>query len=109
MRTRQALLTLALMIVPVAGSAAKDAKTKLKPFVLADTPAGDAKQVEQAVNDKLKANGFEVVGSYSPYANATVVVATSEALKKAAAESEFGGYAAGERISITEVGGKIQV
>jgi hypothetical protein len=81
----------------------------LKPFVLAPTPAGNAEQVIAAVKTALTGQGFEEVGSYSPYAGATIVVVTSPELKAAAAKSEHGGFGAAQRVAITDVKGKLQV
>jgi len=50
-----------------------------------------------------------VAGEYSPYENAQSLIVTSEALKNAAAKSEFGGYAVGQRISVTKVGDEVQM
>lgn len=81
----------------------------LKPFILASTSSGDVSTTVTDIKAKLTDAGFEVVGEYSPYENAMIVIVTSDALKKAAAKSEFGGYGAGQRISVTKVGEEIQV
>lgn len=82
----------------------------LKPFVLGTEPQQtDLGQAADAVRTALQGQGFEVVGSYSPYANAMVIVVTSEALKANAAKSDFGGYGAAERVAVTRVKDKIQV
>jgi len=82
----------------------------LKPFVLGVEPKqGDMAQVVSATKDALVGQGFEVVGSYSPYQHATVIVVTNDALKANAAKSAFGGYGAAQRIAITKVKDKIQV
>ena len=81
----------------------------LKPFSLAYTTAGDLQQVADEVKQKVAGAGFEVVGSYSPYDGALILAITNDALKKAAASSEFGGYAAGQRVTLTKVGDEIQV
>lgn len=85
------------------------AEEALKPFTLAYTAAGDMQQVTEEVKQKITGAGFEVVGSYSPYDGATILAITNDALKKAAASSEFGGYAAGQRVTLTKVGDQIQV
>jgi len=85
------------------------AAEKLMPFVLASTGSGDVAATVSDVKGKLTSAGFEVVGEYSPYDNATILIVTSDALKSAAAKSEFGGYAAGQRVSITKVGDEVQV
>jgi hypothetical protein len=85
------------------------ASEKLMPFVLASTGSGDVATTVTDVKGKLTAAGFEVAGEYTPYDNATIVIVTSDALKAAAAKSEFGGYAAGQRVSVTKVGDEVQV
>ena len=81
----------------------------LKPFVLGDTPPGDLKQVADAVKLKVTAAGFEIVGSYSPFANAVVICVTNNDLKTTAAKVPNGGFGAAQRVSVTDVKGKIQV
>jgi hypothetical protein len=81
----------------------------LEPFVLAFTASGSIDDTAAQVKDKATAAGFEVVGSYSPYDGAMVIVVTSDELKKAAASTDNGGYGAAERISLTQVDGEIQV
>lgn len=56
----------------------------------------------------LAANGFQVVGSVSPYAGAQVLVVTNDELKKTAAASKFGGYGAMIRVAVSEVNGQTQ-
>ena len=81
----------------------------LKPFVLAYTTTGDVQAVADEVKGKVEAAGFEVVGTYSPYDGAIIIAITNDDLKKSAASSDFGGYQAGQRVSITKVGDDIQV
>lgn len=102
---RAALALLAL----AAFQAASADEPLLKPFVLGNTPAGDAAAVTTAVKAALKANGFEEAGSYSPYAGATVIVVTSPELKEAAAKSERGGFGAIQRVAVTETRAGVQV
>ena len=81
----------------------------VKPFILASTASGDVASVAAATKEKLAGAGFEVVGSYSPYAGVNNIVFTSAALKSAATKSKRGGYGAAMRASVTKVGGDIQV
>lgn len=81
----------------------------LKPFILAYKAKGDLASVAKEVRQKLETNGFEIAGVYSPYDTASIIIITSEELKKAAGQSKFGGYGAGQRVSITKVGDEIQV
>ena len=81
----------------------------LKPFVLAYKTSGDIQAVANEVKGKVEGAGFEVVGTYSPYDGAIIIAITNDGLKKSAASSEFGGYQAGQRVSVTKVGDEIQV
>jgi uncharacterized protein (DUF302 family) len=95
------------------------ATAQLKPFELAYTTKGDMAQVAAQVKDKLAHNGFDIVGSYSPYNNvkfskgdmvsAEVIVVTNAALKQAAALTDLGGYGAVQRVTITKVNDLIEV
>lgn len=102
---RSILLASSLLVAAGAAQAAD----KMKPFVLASKGAGNVAAAVEDVRGKLAGAGFEVVGSHSPYDNATVLVVTNDALKQAAAKTKFGAYGAGQRISITDHNGEIQV
>jgi hypothetical protein len=83
---------------------------ELKPFVLAYTTDGaNIESVAAEVSEKLKNQGFEIAGKYSPYDGATIIIITNDELKQAAAKSECGGYAAAQRVSITKVDEEFQV
>ncbi len=96
---------LALALFAMAANAA----AVLKPFILADVTTGDVAAVQAQVEKKLADAGFEVLGSYSPYAGSVVMGITNDALKQNAAKSDFGGYAAAQRVSVTKVGNDVQV
>ena len=81
----------------------------LKPFVLGSKGTGTIEQKTDAAKSALAANGFTVVGAYSPYPDAEVIVVTSEELKNNAANSEHGGFGAIQRVSVTKVKNEIQV
>src|SRR3989344_5994535 len=98
-----------LVIAAIFWISSQAAAETLKPFVLGDTPPGDLKQVADAVKLKVTAAGFEIVGSYSPFANAVVICVTNNDLKTTAAKVLNGGFGAAQRISVTDVKGKIQV
>lgn len=102
-------IVMAALLGLVCALPARADEVRLKPFILGYTPAGGMEQVVTAVETALKAQGFEVAGSYSPYAEATVVVVTSPELKAAAARTKHGGFGAGERVAVTNVKGKLQV
>ena len=50
----------------------------LKPFTLASTGSGDVATVAADVKAKLGDAGFEIVGEYTPYADATIIIVTSD-------------------------------
>ena len=100
-----AVISLFLMVVSSAG--AEDAL--LKPYVLAWTGAGTIEKKLVEVKNAVTQHGFQVVGEYSPYKGAHVVVVTSDALRRSAAKSDFGAYGAAVRISLTEAGGNLQI
>ncbi|BCK87670.1 hypothetical protein MIZ01_1461 [Sideroxyarcus emersonii] len=91
------------------GVQAQAADALLKPFVLASKGAGTVAEKTAQVKAALTSAGFTVVGEYAPFAGADIVVVTSDELKKNAAASEFGGYGAIQRVSVTEAGKEVQV
>jgi len=99
-----AMLLTALLLSPVAA-----ADTSYKPFVLASTSETDLSTQTEAAVAALENAGFTVAGRYSPLPNANVLVVTSPELQSVAAQSDKGGYAAGQRIGITERDGKTEV
>lgn len=82
---------------------------KLKPFILGFRGAGTVAEKTEQAKTELTARGFTVVGSYSPYTDATILVVTNDELKKNAADSERGGFGAIQRVSITKVKDEVQV
>ena len=81
----------------------------LKPFVLASKGSGTVADKVAAAKAALTANGFTVVGDYSPYQDAEILVVTNDELKSNAAKSEHGGFGAIQRVAVTKVGDEIQV
>jgi len=81
----------------------------LMPFVFAGTSGGDVKSVAAEVKSKLTGGGFEVVGEYSPYKDAHIIIVTNDTLKAAASKSDFGAYGVAQRVSITRNGDQTEV
>jgi len=96
------------MLVGLAAATAQAAQTYL-PFALASNDTGTVAAKLDGTKKALTDNGFEIAGEYSPYAGAHVIVVTNGELKKAAASHARGGYVAAQRISLTEMAGKVQV
>ena len=84
-------------------------EVRFKPFVLASKGAGTIAEKTDQTKAALIAGGFTVVGDYSPYAGAEILIVTNDELKKNAAESEHGGFGAIQRVAITKVNDEIQV
>lgn len=85
------------------------ADANLKTYILAEKKAGDIATVTTATKAKLSKAGFEVVGEYSPYDTATILIVTNKTLKANAANSDFGAFGAAQRVTITKAGNEVQV
>lgn len=100
---------LGALALAVCATVASAQDAVLKPFVLGSKGAGDLAQKVEATKAALTKGGFTVVGSYSPYANTTIVIATNDELKTTAAKSENGGFGAAQRVSVVKVKDEVQV
>lgn len=85
------------------------ADAKLKTYILASKTAGDVAAITASTKSKLSNAGFEIVGEYSPYSTATILIVTNDTLKENAAKSDFGAFGAAQRVSITKVENEVQV
>jgi len=81
----------------------------LKPFVLASSGTGTVAEKTEQAKAALSASGFTVVGNYSPYPDAEILIVTNDELKKNAAASEHGGFGAVQRVAITKAKDAVQV
>ena len=109
MRTmlRTLLCCCALFVGGTAATLAQDAV--LKPFVLASKGPGDVAQKVDATKTALTGAGFTVAGSYTPFANTTIIAVTNDELRSTAAKSEHGGFGAAMRVAVVKVKDGIQV
>jgi len=96
-------------VVMGAAALAVQAEGEMKPFILASTDSGDITDKIDGVKSALGGKGFEIVGEYSPYPSAHIIIVTNEALKKAAASHDRAGYVAAQRATITKVGDQVQI
>lgn len=85
------------------------AEQTYKTFILAKKETGSIASVVAETKSKLTSAGFEVVGEYSPYDSATIIIVTNAALKENAAKSDFGAFGAAQRVTVTKVNNEIQV
>ena len=105
--TLKNMLLSALLLFGVSNAMADD--VKLKPFVLASKGAGTVAEKTEQAKAALTAGGFSVVGNYSPYPDANILIVTNDDLKKNAAASEHGGFGAVQRVAITKSNDGVQV
>jgi len=98
-----------MLLAALSFSACLAAETTYKPFVLASvSDRGLADQTEATIA-ALENAGFILAGQYAPLPNANVVIVTSPELQAIAAATARGGYAAAQRVSVTERNGKTEV
>jgi len=107
-KTIVAWFVMALSLLLSFGNARAVEDTLYRPFILASKGPGDMAGKIEEVKAALSKD-FEIAGEYSPYENAHVIAVTNAELRRAAAGSEHGGYAAAQRVSLTKVGADIQV
>jgi len=103
---RKAFLVGIFCVLSVGSAMAADV---LQPFVLAYKTTGDVSAVASDVKGKLTGAGFEIVGEYSPFAGADIIVVTNDTLKANAAKSDRGGYGAAQRVAVTKNGDDVEV
>jgi hypothetical protein len=105
--TLRKILLPALLLFGISNAMADE--VILKPFVLASKGAGTVAEKTEQAKAALTAAGFSVVGNYSPYPDANILIVTNDELKKNAADSEHGGFGAIQRVSVTKVKDEVQV
>jgi len=100
---------IASTVMALCATAAFAQDAVLKPFVLASKGPGDIGQKVEATKAALAKAGFTIAGSYSPYANTTVIGVTNDELRTTAAKSTHGGFGAAQRVAVVKVGNDVQV
>jgi hypothetical protein len=107
MKTLIKLSLLMVAVISISANAAED--TIYKPFIVASAGPGSLDEKTQSTLTALESAGFEVTGQYSPVEGSNIIVVTNDELKSIAAMSDRGGYAAGQRVSVSESGDNIEV
>ena len=108
MNRLKTFFTLSIIVLALGFFSSAQAEV-LKPFVLGKTVSGKMADVAQYTKVQLTGQGFTIVGTYSPYPNATVICASHPDISAAAAKAENGGFGAAQRVAVTETDGKLQV
>lgn len=104
------LISLSLLLAVAFSTATAAAEDMMyKPFVVASNGLGTLDEKTTTTRRALEDAGFEVYGQYSPVDGTNVIVVTNDELKNIASQSDKGGYAAGQRIAVSEVGDKVEV
>jgi len=85
------------------------ADTQIKPFVLATSTGSSFEQAVASSRSSLTTAGFEILGEYSPYPEASIIIFTNTQIKNIATKSERGGYGGALRLAITKVNDEVQV
>jgi hypothetical protein len=101
-------MLLSVLLLLSIGNVKADSE-QLKPFVLASKGAGTVAEKTEQAKSALSAAGFSVVGDYSPYRDADILIVTDDDLKQNAAASEHGGFGAVQRVAITKSNNEVQV
>lgn len=96
-------------VIALGAGTAQAQDALLKPFVLASKGTGDVAQKVDAAKAALAKAGFTVAGTYSPYANTTIIGVTNDELRTTAAKSDHGGYGAAMRVAVVKVKDEVQV
>jgi hypothetical protein len=102
-------LTVGVLMALVLGTPRVWAAEALQPYVLAYTSNSTLATEIPLVKAKLAGAGFEVLGEYSPYANAHVIAVTNPELKSAAEKPALAAFGAVEHVGLTVVDGELQV
>jgi hypothetical protein len=106
----KSLIAFPFLIVALLFSATALAEDTLyRPFVVASSGPGTLAGKTQSTLDALQAAGFEIAGQYSPVESTNIIVVSNDELKKIATMSDRGGYAAGQRVSVSETDGNVEV
>lgn len=113
---KQTLVTFILILATLfTATLPAQAAERFKPFVLAWRGNADFAAKVEEVRESLEAAKFQVVADVTPYPEDAyvddlhILVFTSPQLKRTAARSGHGGFAAAQRVAITRSGNDIQV
>jgi len=84
-------------------------KETFKPYALAKQTAVSMADAQTELKKQIINSPFSLLSEYSPYSGAHIFIITSDELKSLAAKSPYGGFAAAQRISLTQVDKNVQV
>lgn len=114
-KVRMAAVLAVMAVLQFAGPSPSIAAERYKPFVLAWRGQADMEARVSETRKALEGAGYEIVAEFNPYDKdayvdeVRILVFTSSGLKRVAAMTEYGGFAAAQRVAITKSGDDIQV
>jgi len=85
------------------------AEVGFKPFILGYTNQDSIQSNIDKIKDKLKNQDIKILGEYSPYSNAHIIIITDNKMIDNASKSKYGGFGAMIRISITKTKTQTQI
>jgi uncharacterized protein (DUF302 family) len=106
-KTALGWLFFSFLVACSAAMAANDGR--FSPFTLGSSSAGTLADKLDGVRNALQQNGFQVAGEYAPYDGAHILIVSNDGMRKAAGNSDMGGYGAAVRVALTESDGQVQV
>lgn len=109
MISRGLYLAVCLLIFLQVADAGAEPQPLYKPYVMGSIQTGTISDHLPPVRAALEAHDFAIVGRYSPYDGAEILAVTSQDLREGAAASEYGGYGAALRVSLTQVEDGVQI
>jgi len=102
----QFIQRLILMLLLGLGFLGGAVAAEMRGYILAERSHNSLERVNESVLEKLKKNGFEILGDYSPEDGVNIFIITNRELKKTAAKSEYGGFGAVIKVSVARVTSK---
>lgn len=85
------------------------AAERLKPYILANGSEHDFSATIKQVKRALERQQFRVVGEYSPYDQAHIIVVTNADLLALARKEPNAAYLSAQRVSVTQTGAGLQI
>lgn len=108
-KTLTKLLLLILCTSIITAEAKRKKKPRFKPYYLVSAPATNYETALTDTRNKISASSFKLLGEYSPLADRTIFVMTSDKLLEIASKTEFGSYGAVIRVAVTKADKGVQV
>ncbi len=84
-------------------------KEIFKPFVLAQQSNIKMADARAKIEQQIKQSPFTIITEYSPYDDAYIYIITSDELKSLVSQAKYGGFAAPQRVSLTQIDNQLQI